>query len=77
MYTYSYLHVHTRGRVRMSPADEVAVEELPERELTSDDIRSLPSNQRNCVVCLQNYAPGDSITILPCLHRFHTACIER
>ena len=60
-----------------STIPDLTVAELSESELTSDDIRSLPSNQRNCVVCLQDYEPSDSITTLPCLHRFHTGCIEQ
>jgi E3 ubiquitin-protein ligase BIG BROTHER-like protein len=26
-------------------------------------------------VCLVDYAPGDELSTLPCLHRFHPNCI--
>jgi small-conductance mechanosensitive channel len=29
-----------------------------------------------CMVCLDNFRAGDQIRILPCLHRFHVACID-
>jgi len=31
----------------------------------------------NCTVCLEDIVPGDTVRTLPCLHRFHTACIDR
>ena len=30
----------------------------------------------NCVICIGDFEPGESITTLPCLHRFHTDCIK-
>ena len=30
----------------------------------------------NCVICLGDFEIGESVTTLPCLHRFHTECIK-
>jgi hypothetical protein len=30
-----------------------------------------------CAVCLEDYAKGDSVRHLPCLHSYHTACIDK
>jgi len=30
----------------------------------------------NCVICLGDFEPGDSVTTLPCVHMFHTECIK-
>ena len=30
----------------------------------------------NCVICLADFEPGESITTLPCVHMFHTECIK-
>jgi hypothetical protein len=29
----------------------------------------------SCVVCLEKYAPGESIQLLPCMHSFHENCL--
>lgn len=30
-----------------------------------------------CPVCFQHYEEGEELRILPCLHAFHTECIDR
>eukprot|EP00747_Dinoflagellata_sp_TGD_P206525 gnl/TRDRNA2_/TRDRNA2_80224_c1_seq1.p1 gnl/TRDRNA2_/TRDRNA2_80224_c1~~gnl/TRDRNA2_/TRDRNA2_80224_c1_seq1.p1 ORF type:complete len:180 (+),score=12.90 gnl/TRDRNA2_/TRDRNA2_80224_c1_seq1:108-647(+) len=30
-----------------------------------------------CTVCLHAFEPGDSVSILPCKHLFHSVCIDR
>ena len=29
-----------------------------------------------CTICLENYAIGDKISYLPCIHFFHSSCIK-
>jgi len=31
---------------------------------------------QQCMVCLENFQAGDQLRVLPCLHRFHVACID-
>jgi hypothetical protein len=30
-----------------------------------------------CVICAEDYAPGDVVRVLPCRHRMHLECIDR
>ena len=30
----------------------------------------------NCIICLEEFDIGDSVTTLPCVHLFHTDCIK-
>lgn len=32
--------------------------------------------ERKCMVCLEVFTDGDNLRILPCLHRYHKACVE-
>eukprot|EP00475_Leptophrys_vorax_P015029 TRINITY_DN2135_c0_g1_i1.p1 TRINITY_DN2135_c0_g1~~TRINITY_DN2135_c0_g1_i1.p1 ORF type:complete len:292 (+),score=38.50 TRINITY_DN2135_c0_g1_i1:41-877(+) len=34
-----------------------------------------PKDQR-CSICLENYSDGDMLRAVPCLHRFHSQCID-
>jgi len=29
-----------------------------------------------CIVCLEQFQPGEELRILPCLHRYHRSCID-
>lgn len=29
-----------------------------------------------CMVCLEGFKPGESLRILPCLHRYHKNCVD-
>ena len=40
------------------------------------DDRDMESNEDTCSVCLDSYAEGDQLSLLPCAHRFHTKCIQ-
>lgn len=30
-----------------------------------------------CDICLNEYKPNDKLRTIPCLHRFHTRCIDK
>jgi len=34
------------------------------------------SEERKCMVCLEEFNPGEELRILPCLHRYHKNCID-
>ena len=37
----------------------------------------LNNNNYKCMICLSNFKIGDKESILPCLHIFHSKCIEK
>ena len=61
---------HTRD----NPTDAAIVSELPETKI--DDINKLDNDKKNCVICMEDFKAGDTSTNLPCLHMFHTNCIQ-
>eukprot|EP00762_Andalucia_godoyi_P005666 ANDGO_06391.mRNA.1 putative E3 ubiquitin-protein ligase RHC1A len=49
---------------------------LPEFQLTIKDVESIQkSTEKNCPICLTDFEVGDSVKMLPCMHRFHADCI--
>ena len=59
---------------RENPTDAAIVSELPETKI--DDIKKLDKDKQNCVICMEDFKNGDKSTNLPCLHMFHTNCIQ-
>lgn len=51
------------------PTEAEVIETLPQVKMT----RTKCDGQ--CVVCQENFVPGDDVTSLPCKHRFHRACV--
>lgn len=43
---------------------------FPERELEEE------TGDRQCMVCIENYVKGDKVRTMPCLHFFHSKCID-
>ena len=81
-----------RSRVRQAhpqPGQDVKVgvsgsilDMLPTREVTPEDMQrfSSPGNDEKktrCTICLEDYALGETIRSLPCLHLFHAKCIDQ
>lgn len=53
---------------------ESLLNQLPEMKV--NDINKLDPEKRKCVICLNNFQQMDTITVLPCVHIFHTECIK-
>ena len=56
------------------PTDQQILNELPETQI--DDVTKLDTEKKNCVICLEDFKNGDKATVLPCIHLFHTNCIQ-
>lgn len=41
------------------------------------DPGQLPEDKRQCCICLEDFSQGDGRTSLPCLHGFHTDCVNK
>ena len=61
-------------RNRGSPTDQAILNELPETQI--DDVTKLDPEKKNCVICLEDFKNGDKATVLPCIHLFHSTCIQ-
>ena len=65
-------------RVRLnneSNKDNKKIEELlQETELTEQIMNKLDNKQ--CLICLDNYLVGEKVSYLPCFHLFHYLCIK-
>lgn len=56
-------------------ADPSLVAALPSS--TINDAGKLSEDARQCSICLEDFESGDKRRILPCLHGFHEACVDR
>jgi hypothetical protein len=63
-----------RLRNRDNPTDQEILNELPETKI--EDVNKLDPEKKNCVICLEDFKNGDKATVLPCIHLFHTTCIQ-
>jgi len=59
---------------RGNPAQGSDIAALPTQKLSSLDHLG---EQTKCLICLENFADGDDLKTLPCLHIYHQRCIER
>ncbi|KAI4292240.1 hypothetical protein PAPHI01_1514 [Pancytospora philotis] len=41
--------------------------------LTEDDV---PGGYHACMICFDDYTPGDEVAFLPCHHHFHAGCVR-
>ncbi|CAN0556407.1 unnamed protein product, partial [Ectocarpus sp. 8 AP-2014] len=59
-----------------SPASARAIAALPGETLTAGALAHLKDDGRQCCICLEDFEAGEKATRLPCLHLYHTVCIE-
>lgn len=56
-------------------ANESDIRSLPTSTITNES--SLPNDHSDCMVCLESFKVGDERKTLPCLHGFHSACVDK
>lgn len=62
------------ANTRHNGADSSDVAALPTRKLDSLDHLG---EQTKCLVCLDEFADGDDLKTMPCLHFYHQRCLEQ
>ena len=60
--------------INFNRVDPRILNSLPESEVA--DASKLDPDNRNCVICLEDFKDKDHITSLPCIHVFHSECIK-
>ncbi|GAX18308.1 E3 ubiquitin-protein ligase Arkadia [Fistulifera solaris] len=56
-------------------ADEGDIRSLPVSTVT--DTSTIPNDHSDCMICLETFKVGDERKTLPCLHGFHSACVDK
>ena len=59
--------------------------EKPEKGMTPDELEDCTSvfqceenlSSVECGYCLEKYEHGEEVRMLPCLHKFHTGCVDK
>lgn len=67
---------HQEGR-ELQAADSSLVARLPTRWLTAAEVEQLPPQAKACTICMEDFAAGSEVRTLPCLHGFHSSCVDR
>ncbi|KAK8567290.1 hypothetical protein V6N13_105266 [Hibiscus sabdariffa] len=52
------------------PASKASIEAMP-------SVETGESEDGECVVCLEEWKPGEVVKEMPCKHKFHDGCIEK
>ena len=63
-------------RVKMSGEQSLAIELEVHTRLTLLQKNDNLCEQDECILCLENYLPGDQLRVLGCSHAFHASCID-
>jgi len=58
-------------------ADEQVIQSLPICKLQNVEKELPPGDARRCCICLDDFEVGETRKTLPCLHGFHSHCIDK
>jgi len=60
----------------IDPVPEELLRQLPTSEFTAANLANFSEENKSCSICQCNYEVNEKYIILPCLHRFHNACVS-
>lgn len=70
--TFQYLD----KQVNATAGSLVAREGTPRVAAPAPVSPTASDDQHSCTICLERYSGGDTLRMLPCLHRFHRDCVD-
>eukprot|EP00741_Cyanophora_paradoxa_P019595 tig00021133_g18916.t1 len=53
------------------------ISQYPSRTIRPADLESVEEDRKRCPVCCEDYSVGATVRTLPCLHFYHSECIDR
>lgn len=59
-----------------TPASAHSIAALPVETVTAESMRHLRDDGHQCCICLEDFDAEEVVTRLPCLHVYHTVCIQ-
>jgi E3 ubiquitin-protein ligase RNF115/126 len=62
-----------QGSTAPGPASEAAIRSLPKRKVDKEMLDD--QGKAECSICMDSVELGEQVTVLPCKHWFHDACI--
>lgn len=63
---------------RSNPAQGADIAALPTRKLAAAQGTDMQlGEQTKCLICLEQFADGDDVKTLPCLHFYHQRCVDQ
>lgn len=75
--TFSYIN---QSEMNNNNNNDVQMEYNQPNEATEffiKDLEKMPNENKHCVICLVEYVINDKVKILPCIHIFHSKCIDQ
>lgn len=61
-----------------TPASESSIDTIPTSTFSESHKPSSSSDDKyKCFICIEDFKIGEEISTLPCLHRFHSTCVNR
>lgn len=62
------------GGPHQNPANDEDIQSLPVRKFEGDVNKD---SVTECCICMEEVSQGQEVKTMPCLHSFHSACIDR
>jgi hypothetical protein len=81
LWAFQNEHSNQSGAVRGATREEI--EACPQRMIQQEELSHLLEtndhrhDHSHCVICLERYEGDEAVRTIPCMHSFHSVCIDR